>query len=241
MRTKPLKKNKSSSSSFLMSFLVYSNPLRGSLHLFSPHRWGTTVFVSMALFSSLQRSDPNCLLNSWPALGHPLRTRCWHVFPCVLSLSFARFFPVRPGGTPQTGRLLSACDRKGSTGWQNWELWSMQRSQKYPVPARCRTVACTQRQGGSTAKEKKQRRVFKIHFSTIFLYIEGEKTKLNQENKPKLVKKKVQNILVHITVPFRECLLFLLYESILNIVCKLVWKFWEEEHSRRNFPLTSKL
>lgn len=75
---------------------------------------------------------------------------------CYLALSVI-CSSVRLGGTPRRGRQLSACGRKGSKEWRNWELWSICWSQKSPVPARCRIVAGSQRQEGSTAERKKEK------------------------------------------------------------------------------------
>lgn len=63
---------------------------------------------------------------------------------------------VRPGGTPRTGRRLSACGRKGLKGWQSWELWSICWSRTSLAPNRCRTAVGIQRPGGSRAGIKKR-------------------------------------------------------------------------------------
>ena len=107
------------------------------------------------LLSSLFWSDTDCLLNrpaQWDTSG-ALVDKC--SCACYLAASLIHF-SVRPGGTPRRGRLLSACGRKGSKEWQNWELRSILRSHMSPVLSHCRTVVYSQRQGGSIAVREKE-------------------------------------------------------------------------------------
>lgn len=117
-----------------------------------PH-WGRILlFVFAACFLvawSLTRTSP------WAAAGHSRESVVTTVL--VRVIWHCHCFSVRPGGTPQTGRPLSACGRKGSKEWQNWELWSTHWNQMSLVLTRCRTAGGSRRLEGSTAERNKER------------------------------------------------------------------------------------
>lgn len=116
------------------------------------------VVCLCGLFLSLRRCDPDGLRHGRAALqgalGEPVATSV----ACASSgvVGRLRASTVRRGGTPRTARPPSACGRKGSEEWQNWELRSICWSQMSLVPSRCRTAGGSRRPGGSTAERKKE-------------------------------------------------------------------------------------